>query len=74
MPRAANELDRIHTLAKAHAHTLRDKAIADFWRGTNALVTDAGHRAYRSALQLADLLVLRQRAAVAAIPPTCKGA
>lgn len=74
MTHTDHELNRIHTLAKAQAHTLRDEAIAEFWRGANTLVTDTGHSAYRSAQRLAHRLARRQRAATAAVSPTCKGA
>lgn len=74
MSYTAHELDRLHTLAKAQARTSRDAAIADFWRGANALVTDTGHSAYRSARRLAYRLARRQQAEAPAVSSTCKGA
>ncbi len=56
------ELDRIHTVARAQALELRRQAQADFWRGANAQLRDASHRAVRSAQRLAYRLARRHAA------------
>ncbi len=60
----ASELDRIHTLAREQAHTLREQAMADFWRGADALVAHASHSASRSAQRLAYRLARRAHVGV----------
>ena len=57
----SSELDRIHTLAK-------EQAMADFWRGTDALVAHASHSAGRSAQRLAYRLARRAQTRVQTAP------
>jgi hypothetical protein len=57
------ELHRLHNEAHQQVHALRAQALANFWRGADALVHDAAHGAYRSAQRLAYRLA-RSRAAM----------
>lgn len=59
---STEELNRLHTLARQQAHALRTQAEADFWRGANAQLREAGHSALRSAQRLAYRLARRQAA------------
>lgn len=60
--------DRLRDAALAEVHALRRAAIADFWRGADALVADAADHALRAANRLAARLRqhAKQRAAVPA--------
>jgi hypothetical protein len=49
-------LHRLHDQAIKDARALRREAIADFWRGADALVADAAAQALRSAERLAHRL------------------
>jgi regulator of protease activity HflC (stomatin/prohibitin superfamily) len=66
------ELNRLHNEAHQQARVLRAQALADFWRGADALVHDAAHGAYRSAQRLAYRLARRRAAqTVAAANAPC---
>lgn len=54
-------LNALHDRAHADAESLRRAAIADFWRGSDALLQDAAASAHRAARRLAARL--RRRAA-----------
>ncbi|MDI4634665.1 hypothetical protein J7U46_16515 [Pelomonas sp. V22] len=62
-------LNALHDLAHAEAEALRRAAIADFWRGSDALLQDAAASAHRAAQRLAYRLQRRAgRIATAANP------
>lgn len=46
-------LNALHDRAHAEAEALRRAAIADFWRGSDALLQDAAASAHRAARRLA---------------------
>ena len=50
------QLDRLHAAARRRAEDLRREAIDDFWRGSNALLSNTMTRARRSAQRLAAWL------------------
>jgi hypothetical protein len=50
------ELHRLHDAALREAERLRREAIADFWRGADAVVTTAATQALRGAQRLAHRL------------------
>ena len=50
------QLDRLHAAARRRAEDLRREAIDDFWRGSNALLSNTMTRARRSAERLAARL------------------
>lgn len=54
-------LNRLHDQARQRAQQLRHEAIADFWRGADALLDDAATRARRAAERLAYRLQRRFR-------------
>lgn len=60
-------LDRLHEAARIEAERLRREALADFWRGADALLTDSLASARRSAERLAARLT--RHAALRAAPP-----
>ena len=53
------ELSRLHDLARHRAQELRREAIGDFWRGADAVLTDAVTSAHRSAQRLGYRLARR---------------
>lgn len=62
-------LNALHDRAHAEAEALRRAAIADFWRGSDALLQDAAASAHRAAQRLAYRLQRRaNRIATAADP------
>jgi len=54
-------LNRLHDKARARALELRREAINDFWRGADALLSDATTHARRAAERLAHRLQRRFR-------------
>lgn len=46
------ELQRLHDAARLEAERLRREALADFWRGADALLADAGTEALRRTRRL----------------------
>jgi hypothetical protein len=58
----AAELNRLHAEAHREARILRAQALADFWRGADALVHDAAYGTYRSAQRLAYRIARRRPA------------
>lgn len=60
-------LDRLHEAARIEAERLRRAALADFWRGADALLSDSMVRARRSAARLAARLT--RHTALRAAPP-----
>lgn len=57
----AKELDRLHQAARQEAERLRRQAIDDFWRGSNALLSDTMTGARRSAQRLAARLTRHEQ-------------
>jgi hypothetical protein len=55
-PFDANEINRLHELARIQASALRREAIDDFWRGGNALLSDTVHGLRRASERLAARL------------------
>ena len=49
---APEQRDRLHAAARRRAEDLRREAIDDFWRGSNALLSNTMARARRSAERL----------------------
>lgn len=57
----AAELDRLHQAARIEAERLRREAIDDFWRGSNALLSNTMVSARRSAQRLAARLTRHEQ-------------
>jgi hypothetical protein len=55
-------LNALHDRAHAEAEALRREALADFWRGGDALLVDAARQARRAAQRLAYRLQRRAAA------------
>lgn len=60
------ELQRLHAAAHAEAERLRRAAIADFWRGADALLATATTQALRGTQRLAHRLQRHARLRAAA--------
>jgi phosphoserine phosphatase len=58
-PRSTTELQRLHDWAHEEARRLRAEALADFWRGADALLVSATGSAQRAATRLAARLKRR---------------
>lgn len=56
------ERNRLHDLARAQAHALREQALDDFWRGANTALDRGAASVGRSAQRLLYALARRERA------------
>lgn len=61
-------LNALHDRAHAEAEALRRAAIADFWRGSDALLQDAAASAHRAAQRLAYSLAYRLQRRASRMP------
>jgi len=57
----ANQLNRLHDDARQRAHSLRDEAIDEFWRGANAALWGSLSSARRAAARLSHRLQRHQQ-------------
>lgn len=58
---STSDLHRLHDTAHRRAEALRRQARDDFWRGTDALITDLATQAVRAADRLAHRLQRHER-------------
>ena len=65
-----DDLARIHALAHCRADALRREAMADFWRGADAVLAATAGSARRSAQRLAYRLARHVRGRKASAPCT----